>query len=90
MGIADIDESAEDDSKAGETTCYVQAKPTSDVVLACPGDVFLFTVVRKELSRTNLEEEVEVEIYSDDIDKEMNGQQKVDETQFLSLLEESP
>ena len=80
MGIADINESAKDDAKAGEIGCYIQANPARDVVLACKVDIFMFILVRKELSGTNPEKEVEVDIYSDDIDEEVNGKQKVDET----------
>ena len=86
MGIADIDESAKHYSKAGEAACDVQAKPAGDVVVACKGDVFIFFLVQKELCWTDLEKEVEIDIDIDDIDEEVNCEQKVDESQLLSLL----
>ena len=86
MGIAHINESAKDYAKTWETACYIQAKRAIDVVVACEGDVFIFFMVHKELCWTNLEEKVEVDIDIDEIDEELNGQQKVDESQLLSLL----
>ena len=86
MGIADIDESAKYYSKAGEAACYIQAKPAGNVVVACKGEVLIFFMVQKELCWTDLEKEVEVDIDIDDIDEEVNCEQKVDESQLLSLL----
>ena len=86
MGIADIDESAKYNSKAWKTACYIQAKPAGNVVVACKGEVLIFFMVQKELCWTDLEKEVEVDIDIDDIDEEVNCEQKVDETQLLSLF----
>ena len=86
MCIAHINESAKDYAKAWETACYIQAKRAGDVVFAGQGDVFTFFLVQKELCWTNLEKKVEVDIDIDEIDEELNGQQKVDESQLLSLL----
>ena len=90
MSIACVDEATENNPQTWKSSRYVQAQPTRYVVFAGYRNFIRVFYIQKEVDRTNLEEEVEVDVAVGGVDEEMNRKQQIYETQFLALLQKPP
>ena len=90
VGIADIDESAEDDPKVRNAPHGVEGNPAGYVILAERWDFFWILTIVVKVCMTNFEKNVNIYVVVYHVDKEVDCQEQVDEVNALSLFDKSP
>ena len=90
VGIANIDESAENDPKVRNAHHGVEGNPAGCVILAESWDVIWILVIFVKVCMTNFEKNVNIYVVVYHVDKEVDCQEKVNEVNPLSLFDKSP